>query len=146
MVSQHGGGEEEKRKVEGMCRLHRFEQSMSERPFPHALDWPADGCHCRSSLDELFGCISRIPSNTSSHGRSRDDSFCHSYWELPLQSDAFWFEKCKRYLPKDDDQNVWVTIREKHWDLYDMVVKSKVESEHVNDLKNIFDILRRHKL
>ena len=28
----------------------------------------------------------------------------------------------------------------------DMVVKSKVESEHVNDLKNIFDILRRHKL
>ena len=28
----------------------------------------------------------------------------------------------------------------------DMVVKSKVESEHVNDLGNIFEILRRHKL
>ena len=28
----------------------------------------------------------------------------------------------------------------------DMVVKSKVESEHVNDLRNIFKILRRHKL
>ena len=28
----------------------------------------------------------------------------------------------------------------------DMVVKSKAESEHVNDLKNIFDILRKHKL
>ena len=28
----------------------------------------------------------------------------------------------------------------------DMVVKSKVEFEHVNDLRNIFDILRRHKL
>ena len=27
-----------------------------------------------------------------------------------------------------------------------MVVKSKVESEHVNDLGNIFEILRRHKL
>ena len=27
-----------------------------------------------------------------------------------------------------------------------MVVKSKVESEHVNDLRNIFDILRKHKL
>ena len=27
-----------------------------------------------------------------------------------------------------------------------MVVKSKVESEHVNDLENIFGILRRHKL
>ena len=28
----------------------------------------------------------------------------------------------------------------------DMVVKSKAEFEHVNDLGNIFDILRRHKL
>ena len=28
----------------------------------------------------------------------------------------------------------------------DIVVKSKVESEHVTDLGNIFDILRRHKL
>ena len=28
----------------------------------------------------------------------------------------------------------------------DMVVKSKVESDHVNDLVNIFDILRRYKL
>ena len=27
-----------------------------------------------------------------------------------------------------------------------MVVKSNAESEHVNDLGNIFDILRRHKL
>ena len=27
-----------------------------------------------------------------------------------------------------------------------MVVKSKVESKHVNDLGNIFDILRKHKL
>ena len=28
----------------------------------------------------------------------------------------------------------------------DMVVKSRVEFEHINDLKNIFDILRKHKL
>jgi len=28
----------------------------------------------------------------------------------------------------------------------DMVVKSKLESEHVNDLRNIFEILRRNKL
>ena len=27
-----------------------------------------------------------------------------------------------------------------------MVVKSKAESEHVNDLGNVFDILRKHKL
>jgi len=28
----------------------------------------------------------------------------------------------------------------------DMVVKSKVESEHVNDLRSIFEVLRKHKL
>ena len=28
----------------------------------------------------------------------------------------------------------------------DMVVKSKVVSEHVRDLRNIFEILRKHKL
>ena len=28
----------------------------------------------------------------------------------------------------------------------DMVVKSKLESEHINDLENIFKILMRHKL
>ena len=28
----------------------------------------------------------------------------------------------------------------------DMVVKSKLEFEHVNDLSNIFEILRKHKL
>ena len=28
----------------------------------------------------------------------------------------------------------------------DLVVKSKVESEHVNDLENIFAILRKHKI
>ena len=28
----------------------------------------------------------------------------------------------------------------------EIVVKSKLESEHINNLKNIFEILRRHKL
>ena len=36
----------------------------------------------------------------------------------------------------------------KKFEIYidDMVFKSKLESEHVNDLKNVFEILRRHKL
>ena len=38
MIGQHCGGEEEEWKVAGMCGLHKFEQSMSKRPFPYALD------------------------------------------------------------------------------------------------------------
>ena len=30
--------------------------------------------------------------------------------------------------------------------IYNMVVKSKEEPDHINDLRNIFEILRRHKL
>ena len=35
----------------------------------------------------------------------------------------------------------------KNFEVYidDMVVKSKLEFEHVNDLENIFEILKRHK-
>ena len=34
MVGQHRGGKEEEREVEGMCGLHRPEQSLSKRSFP----------------------------------------------------------------------------------------------------------------
>ena len=36
----------------------------------------------------------------------QENSFCHSYWELPLQSDAILLEECRGYLLKDDDQDV----------------------------------------
>ena len=34
---------------------------------------------------------------------SREDSFCHSYWKIPLQGDALWLEKCGVHLSKNDD-------------------------------------------
>ena len=56
-------------------------------------------------------------------------------------------------------KNAWVTYQwmmtrmfepqlGKNIEVYiaDMVVKSKLESKHVNDLGNIFEILRRHKM
>ena len=51
------------------------------------------------------------------------------------------------YLSEDDDQDVWATTR-KNIEIYidDMVVKSKLESDHIDDLENIFEILKRHNL
>ena len=54
MVGQYCGCEEEKWKVAGMCGLHRSEQGLPKRSFPHALDRLAYGCHYRSSSDELL--------------------------------------------------------------------------------------------
>ena len=51
------------------------------------------------------------------------------------------------YLSEDDDQDVWATTR-KNIEIYidDMVVKSKLESDHIDYLENIFEILKRHNL
>ena len=68
MASQYCNGEKEKWKLAGMCRLHRFEQNMSKRSFPHALDRLDNGCNSRPSSDELFGCLPGIPLNTTGSG------------------------------------------------------------------------------
>ena len=103
MVGQHHSCEEEKWKVVSMRELHKFEQGLPKRSFPHASDRPADGCHRGSSLDELLGRLLMLPPDTFSLGRLGKNNFCHPYWKLPLQGDAFWIEKYKIYLSEDDD-------------------------------------------
>ena len=106
MTDQHHGGKKEKWEMASVCRFHRFEQSLSKRSFPSASDRPIGRCNSRPSLDELPRCLLGIPPNTTSTGRSGKDSFCHSHWKLPLQSDALLVEKHMVYLSKDDDENV----------------------------------------
>ena len=54
MVSQHCGGKKEEQKVEGMCRLHRLEQSLSERSFPLSSDRSISGRNGRTSSNEFL--------------------------------------------------------------------------------------------
>ena len=88
-------------KMADMCGLHRSKQGLPKRSSPYASNRSTSGHHCRSSSDELFKLFSRIPPNTFSFRRSRENSFYYSYWELPLQSDALWVKECRGYLPKD---------------------------------------------
>ena len=49
-------------------------------------------------MDATIGyprCLSRLSPNTFSSGRSGEDCFCHPHREIPLQSNALMFEKCK---------------------------------------------------
>ena len=94
---------EEKWEVTSVYRLYRLEQSPSKGPISHALDWSASGRNCRPSSDELFGCLSRVPLDTFSLVKLGENNFCHSYWKLPLQGDAFWIEKCRLYLLENND-------------------------------------------
>ena len=117
MVGQHRGSQEEKWKVESLCRLHRPKQSMPKGPVPHASDRQAGGRNTGPSLDKLLGCFLGLLLNTVGLGRSREDSLCDAYWELSLQSNAVWPEERKFLLLKNDDENFRATIRQEHRNL-----------------------------
>ena len=53
MVGQHRGDKEEEREVAGMRRLHRLEQSLSERSFPPSSDRSIGRRNGRPSSNEF---------------------------------------------------------------------------------------------
>ena len=130
-----------------MCRFHRFEQSLPQGSFPNVSNRLVGECHCRPSLNKLFGCLPRVPSDTFSFEGSREDIFCHFYWKLPLQVMPFSLKNARstyqrmmtRMFKPQLGRNIEIYID-------DIVVKSKLEFEFVRDLGNIFEILRKHKL
>ena len=77
----------------------------------------------------------------------QEDIFYHPYWELPYKVMPFSLKNAgatyQRMMTRMFEPQL-----EKNIEIYidDMMVKRKAESEHVNDLGNIFDILRKHKL
>ena len=76
MVGQHHGGQEEKRKMVGLCRLHGPKQSIPKGPVPYASDRPAGGRNSESSSDEFPGCLPGLSSNTAGHRGLREDILC----------------------------------------------------------------------
>ena len=146
MVGKYSGGKTEDREVVSLRRLYRLEQSVPERRVPVASDRPVGRCNCRPPSNELPGCLPGLSSNTTGLKRSGENSVHDTRRKLPLYGDVFQFKECRIYLPKDDDQNVRTTTRQIEVYIDDMVVKSKVVSEHVGDLEVIFGILREHKL
>ena len=66
MVGQNGGDEKEEWEVANVCRFHRFKHSLPQGPLPNTLNRPVGGRDSRSSLDEFFGCLSGVPSDTIS--------------------------------------------------------------------------------
>ena len=147
MASQYSSGEEEEWKVVSMCRLHRLEQGLSKGPFPHASDRSAGGCNYRPSSDELFGCLPRIPPNTTDSRWLVKTAFVTPIGNFHYKVIPFGLKNIG-----STNQRMMTRMFElqlgKNIEVYidDMVVKSKVVSKHVGDLKNIFEILRKHKL
>ena len=81
-------------------------------PFPMPkIDQLVDATvgHHRMSFLDAFQAL-----DTFGLGRSREDSLCYSYWELPLQSNAIQFEECRIHLSENDNEDVRVAMGEKY--------------------------------
>ena len=55
--------------------------------------------HPRMSFLNVFQGYHQIP---LALGDQEKTTFV-TYWKLPLQGDAFWFEECRIYLSEDDE-------------------------------------------
>jgi len=108
---------------------------MPQGPFPDSPNRPIGGRDGRSSLDEFFGCLSRVPSDTISFGRPGEDCFVTHIGNYHYKVMLFGLKNAEstyqRIMTRMFDPQLGKNI-EVYID--DMVVKSKVVAEHVDDL------------
>ena len=64
-----------------------------------------------------------------------------------LQGNGFWTEECRSYISETSEQNVQQTDG-RNMEVYvdDMLVKSKEELEHLDDLRETFATLKQYQM
>ena len=131
----------------GLRRLHKLEQSLSERSFPlPRIDQLVNAIvsHPRMSFLDAFQGYHQIPLALDDQEKT---SFVTSIGTYHYKVMPFGLKNAgstyQRMMTKMFEAQMGKNI-EMYID--DMVVKSKIVSEHVEDLANIFKILREYKL
>ena len=117
---------------------------MPQRSISYAQNRPAGRCHYRPSSDELFGCLLRLSSNTFGLGQSGEvtpiENYHYKVMSFSLKNAGSTYQRMMtRTFESQLGKNIEIYID-------DMVVKSKMVSEHLGDLRAIFQILRKYKL
>ena len=146
MVSQYRGSKKDERKVAGMRRLHKLEQSLSERSFPPSSNRSIGRRNGGLSSNEFpyaFQGYHQIPLALDDQEKTFFVTPIGNYhykvmpFGLKNAGSTYWRMMTKMF-ESQMGKNIEVYID-------DMVVKSKIVSEHIRDLTNIFKILRGHK-
>ena len=127
-----------------MCRFHRLDKNLSKGSFPSASDRPIGGCNNRPSSDELPRRLPGIPLASDDHEKTAFvtpiGNYHYKVMSFGLKNVGSTYQKMMmRMFEPQLGKNIEVYID-------DIVVKSKVVSEHVGDLRNIFEILSKHEL
>ena len=146
MAGKYRGSQEEERQMEGLCGLHGFKSSMPKRPVPYAKNRSVGGCygHSRMSFLDAFQGYHQIALTAEDQEKTTfisPDANYH-YTVIP-----FGFKNAGATYQRMMTRIFWDKI-ERTVEVYidDMVVKSKREERHIEDLQGAFEVLWQHKL
>ena len=116
---------------------------MPKGPVPHASDRLAGGRHRRASSDELPGRFQRplaLDDQEKTTFVTPTRNYHYKVMPFGLKNTGSTYQRMMtRMFEPQLGKNIEIYVD-------DMVVKSKMVTEHLGDLDDIFDVLRRHKL
>ena len=144
MTGQYCGGQEKEWEMTSVYKLYRLEQNLSKRLLPPALNRPIGRCNGRPSSNEFLRCLLGVPLALDNQEMmtfvTPTGNYHYKVMPFDLKNSGSTYQRMMtRMFEPQLGKNIEVYIN-------DMVVKSKVVSEHVGDLRRIFEILRKHKL
>ncbi|XP_050254989.1 uncharacterized protein LOC126700853 [Quercus robur] len=147
MVSKYRGSEEEEWQVEGLFGLHRLKPGMPKDPFPMLkIDQLVDATygHPRMSFLDAFQGYHQIALPPEDREKtafiSPNANYHYNVMPFGLKNAGATYQRMMTKMFRD---KIGCTV-EVYID--DMVVKSKQEARHVEDLRGVFEVLQQHKL
>ena len=147
MAGKYRGGQEEDRKMACCVDFTYLNKACAKDPFPMPrIDQLVDATvgHPRMSFLDAFQGYHQIPLAMDDQEKTAFvtpvGNYHYKVMPFGLKNARSTYQRMMTKMFKSQlGKNVEVYID-------DMVVKSKLVSEHLADLSNIFKILRRHKL
>ena len=128
-----------------MCRFHGFKQNLPQGFFPDTSNRSIGGHDSWSYLDKLLDAFQgyhQMPLALADQEKTAFVTPTGNYRVMPFELKnvrSIYQRMMTRIFKPQLGKNIKVYID-------DMVIKSKVEVEHLSDLESVFKVMRRHKL
>jgi hypothetical protein len=91
--------QEEHKRVEDVCRLHRPQQALPQGPLRVAADRSSHRLHCELRPTLLPRLLLRVPPDLYQGRRPGEDHVHHPVWRLLLHDNVIRVEERWRYVP-----------------------------------------------
>ena len=127
--------------MENVCGLHRPEQSVPEGQFPLAQDRLACGFNNWAQVTDVHGRVLRIqPDQENTSFVMSQGLYCYKVMPFGLKNAGAIYQRLvNRMFSKQIGRNMEVYVD-------DMLVKSREELAHLDDLKEMFTTLKQYQM